>query len=206
LEVTPPSVTQMIQKMAERGYVKYLKGRGVRLTKKGWRVAVDVLRRHRVAERLLVDLLGVSWEEAHKVACRWEHLLTPEMCDRILARLEGPATCPHGNPIPSPDGTITSVDTRPLTELEPGEEATIECISDEKPELLRRMASMGMLPGERVRVVQTTLLGDTMMVEVGSARYAVSRNLAEKVLVSIPSDGGGNADKGEREQEAEEVA
>ena len=104
LKVKPGSVTEMVKKLTEKKYLKYEKNRGFRLTRKGRKLALDVLRRHRVAERLLVDLLGVSWEEAHDVACKWEHVLTPEMCDQVLERLNGPATCPHGNPIPESDG------------------------------------------------------------------------------------------------------
>jgi len=87
LGVKPASVTQMMQKLAAKNYLKYEKSRGVRLTRKGRKLALDVLRRHRIAERLLVDLLGVSWEEAHEVACEWEHMLTAELCNRVLDRI-----------------------------------------------------------------------------------------------------------------------
>lgn len=183
LKVAPASVTQMVQKLASRKYLVYRKGRGVRLTRKGRELALDVLRRHRVAELLLVDLLGVSWEEAHEVACRWEHILTKEMCDRVLKRLGEPTTCPHGNPIPNGAGNITSIETQALADLEQGEEATIECISNENPNLLRIMASMGLLPGEHVRVVQTAPGGDTLLIEVGTAQFALSRTIALQIQV-----------------------
>ncbi|MFX1475149.1 MAG: metal-dependent transcriptional regulator, partial [Promethearchaeota archaeon] len=183
LKVAPASVTQMIQKLAARKYLVYRKGRGVRLTQKGREVALDVLRRHRVAELLLVDLLGVSWEEAHEVACRWEHILTKEMCDRILERLGEPATCPHGNPIPNGEGRIVQVETEALADLREGDEAVIDCISNENPDLLRIMASMGMLPGEQVKVLQIAPRGDTLLIEVGTAQFALSRSLATQIKV-----------------------
>ncbi len=183
LKVAPASVTQMIQKLAARKYLIYRKGQGVRLTQKGREVALDVLRRHRVAELLLVDLLGVSWEEAHEVACQWEHILTKEMCDRVLVRLGEPTTCPHGNPIPDGEGKISQVETQALAELEQGEEAIIDSISNENPNLLRIMASMGMLPGEHIRVVQIAPGGDTLLIEVGTAQFALSRTLAKQIQV-----------------------
>ena len=183
LNVKPASVTQMIQKLAAKSYLKYVKNKGVRLTSKGRKLALDVLRRHRVAERLLVDLLGVSWEEAHDVACEWEHLLTPELCNRVLEKLEGPVTCPHGNPIPDTDGTVEPLPELTLADLEQGESAAIECISNENVELLRMMSSMGMLPGETVRVVQVSPVGDTLLIEVGTAQFALSRDLAKRVRV-----------------------
>ncbi|MFX1509478.1 MAG: metal-dependent transcriptional regulator [Promethearchaeota archaeon] len=183
LNIKPPSVTQMVQKLAEKKYLKYEKSRGVRLTAKGRRLALDVLRRHRIAERLLVDLLGVSWEEAHDVACEWEHLLTPELCQNVLDKLEDPATCPHGNPIPESDGTVTPISELTLADLEQGEVAVIDCISDENIDLLRMMSSMGMLPGETVRVIQVSPVGDTLLIELGTAHFALSAELAKRVRI-----------------------
>ncbi len=183
LKVAPASVTQMVQKLAARNYLVYHKGQGVRLTQKGRDVALDVLRRHRVAELLLVDLLGVSWEEAHEVACRWEHILTKEMCDRVLQRLGEPTTCPHGNPIPNGEGRISHAETQALADLEPGDEAVIDCISNENPDLLRIISSMGMLPGEHVRIIQVAPGGDTLLIEVRTAQFALSRALAEQIQV-----------------------
>ncbi len=188
LNVAPASVTQMVQKLAEKNYLRYVKGRGVRLTKKGRRLALDVLRRHRIAERLLVDLLGVSWEKAHEVACDWEHLLTPELCNKILNRLDDPETCPHGNPIPNSNGIIEPIPAESLADLGQDEEAIIDCISDENPELLRMMASMGMLPGEKVRIIQISPIGDTFLVEVGTAQFALSRNLAKSIRIQREDD------------------
>ncbi|MFX0168519.1 MAG: metal-dependent transcriptional regulator [Candidatus Hodarchaeota archaeon] len=188
LKVQPGSVTEMVKKLTEKKYLKYQKNRGFRLTRKGRNIALDVLRRHRVAERLLVDLLGVSWEEAHDVACQWEHMLSPEMCDQVLDRLNGPATCPHGNPIPESNGFLTPLPELSLADLEQGEQAVIDCISDENVDLLRMMSSMGMLPGETVRVLQVSPIGDTLLIEVGTAQFALSCKLAQRVLVHREDD------------------
>ncbi len=188
LGVAPASVTQMLQKLSAKGYLRYQKSRGARLTSKGRRLALDVLRRHRIAERLLVDVLGVSWEKAHEIACEWEHLLTPELCDRVLERLDDPATCPHGNPIPSANGSIEAIPSKSLADLEEGEEAIIDCISDESPEVLRMIAAIGMLPGEPIRVVQVSSLGDTFLVEVGTAQFALSHEIAKRVRIRKDDD------------------
>lgn len=183
LQVKPASVTQMVQKLAAKNYLKYMKSKGVRLTAKGRKLALDVLRRHRIAERLLVDLLGVSWEEAHDVACEWEHLLSPELCNKVLEKLEDPVTCPHGNPIPNSNGTMPPLPELTLMDLEQGDTAIIDCISDENVDLLRMMSSMGMLPGETVRIVQISPVGDTLLIEVGTAHFALSAALAKRVRV-----------------------
>ena len=188
LGVKPASVTQMVQKLAAKSYLKYEKSKGVRLTAKGRKLALDVLRRHRVAERLLVDLLGVSWEEAHDVACEWEHMLTPELCNKVLEKLEEPTTCPHGNPIPDSDGSIPPLPELTLADLKQGETGIIDCISDENVNLLRMMSSMGMLPGESVRIVQISPVGDTLLIEVGTAHFALSYNLAKRVRVHRVED------------------
>ncbi|MDO8124608.1 MAG: metal-dependent transcriptional regulator [Candidatus Hermodarchaeota archaeon] len=188
LGVKPASVTQMVQKLATKNYLKYEKSRGVLLTRKGRKLALDVLRRHRIAERLLVDLLGVSWEEAHDVACEWEHMLTPELCNRILDRLDEPATCPHGNPIPEANGTVSSLPELTLVDLVQNEKAVIDCISNENVDLLRMMAAMGMLPGEIVRIVQISPIGDTLLIEVGTAHFALSSKLAKCVRVHREKD------------------
>jgi DtxR family Mn-dependent transcriptional regulator len=196
LDVKPASVTQMVKKLVDKKYLevkttpekKHQRMEGFRLTRKGRKLALDVLRRHRIAERLLVDLLGVSWEEAHDVACEWEHILTPELCERVLERLDDPATCPHGNPIPDADGTVTPLPELSLADLKQDEEAIIDCISDENLDFLRMMASMGMLPGEVVRVVQISPVGDTMLIEVGTAHFALSSKLAKRVRVHRHTD------------------
>jgi DtxR family Mn-dependent transcriptional regulator len=169
--------------LTKKNYVIWKKGRGFKLTKKGRKLALDVLRRHRIAERLLVDLLGVSWEEAHDMACEWEHVLTEEQCNRVLEKLDDPTTCPHGNPIPAANGTLHPLSELSLADLDQEEEAIIDCISDENLEILRMMASMGMLPGERVRVVQVSPVGDTLIIEVGTAQFALSCDLAKRVRV-----------------------
>ncbi len=184
LGVVPASVTDKVKKnLTKKNYVIWKKGRGFKLTKKGRKIALDVLRRHRIAERLLVDLLGFSWEEAHDMACEWEHVLTEEQCNRVLEKLDDPPTCPHGNPIPAANGTVHPLPELSLADLEQNEEATINCISDENLEILRMMASMGMLPGERVRVVQISPVGDTLLIEVGTAQFALSCDLARRVRI-----------------------
>ncbi|MFX1491348.1 MAG: metal-dependent transcriptional regulator [Promethearchaeota archaeon] len=184
LGVVPASVTDKVKKnLTKKNYVVWKKGKGFKLTNKGRKIALDVLRRHRIAERLLVDLLGVSWEEAHDMACEWEHVLTEEQCNRVLEKLDDPATCPHGNPIPSANGTLHPLPELSLADLDQGEEVTIDCISDENLEILRMMASMGMLPGERVRVIQVSPIGDTLLIEVGTAQFALSCDLAGRIRV-----------------------
>ncbi|MGC9469844.1 MAG: metal-dependent transcriptional regulator [Anaerolineae bacterium] len=147
---SPVSVHEMVQKLDDRGWVVYHPYRGVTLTEKGEGVAKAVLRRHRLWERFLTDSLGISWDEAHVIAGRLEHVATESVTERLAAFLGEPKACPHGGPIPPGTGPSS---THRLRSLEVGTEAEIVRIAPETSELLRRVAERDLLPGRRVEIV-----------------------------------------------------
>ncbi len=182
LKLSPPSVSEMIKKLAKSGLVHYTE-KGVCLTKKGEKIATGVVRRHRLSERLLTDLLGFRWDEVHEEACRLEHAITPEIEEKIAKSLGNPKTCPHGFPIPSEDGTFEKVDIKPLSNLGPSESGIIVSVFEEDPEMLRYLATLGLIPEVTIRVLEVAPFGGPLIVCVGNSKYALGREIASKITV-----------------------
>ncbi len=119
---------------------------GICLTEEGERQALQLVRKHRLAERFLTDVLGISWDKAHEEACKFEHVLDEEVEDGLDRLLSSPATCPHGHPIPSKQGVVKHQPSKRLCELGAGDKCVIVLISEEEPEMLRYLASLGLFP------------------------------------------------------------
>src|SRR5437764_3694244 len=132
--VAPPTVTEMLKRLVRDGFVEMDQRRQVSLTEAGYTAAEAVLRRHRLTERFLVDMLGMQWHQVHEEACRLEHFISGAVEERVLTSLNFPTTCPHGNPIPgqvpSARTYLTDQGALRLSTIEPGESASILCISE----------------------------------------------------------------------------
>ncbi len=181
--VSAPTVTATLKRLANAGYVTRPRG-AVALTDRGRSAALEVIRRHRLAERFLVDVLGLPWDEVHEEACRLEHALSERVQAALEAYLENPAVCPHGHPIPSADGEVAADSGMPLSELDVGAEATIARITDEDGSLLAYLGSLGLYPGTHVRLLEVAPFRGPVMVEVGTARYAIGRDVAAAIIVT----------------------
>jgi DtxR family Mn-dependent transcriptional regulator len=179
LGVTPASVTGMVKRMGELGWLRHERYRGVRLTRKGDLAARALIRRHRLSERLLTDLLGFGWESAHDQACKLEHLLHGEFEERAVAALGDPRTCPHGNPI---EPATEEASTR-LSGLDPGDTGRLLKITDERPEFLRYLGELGLRPGVEVRVTAKAPLGGPLTVSVADRECALSQEAASRLHV-----------------------
>src|SRR5438874_13062765 len=127
LHHTAPTVSEMVRRLKEEGYLQ-VDGRAITLTSKGTQTAAGVVRKHRLAERLLTDIIGLEWHKAHMEAGRWEHVISDEVEERLVALLENPLTCPHGNPIPGAGGPRVTL--RALAESEPGERVRLERVTE----------------------------------------------------------------------------
>ena len=147
LGVAPASVTGMVKKLAEMRLVTHEPYRGVALSAPGRRIAIEVLRHHRLVETYLHAALGVPWDEVHDEAERWEHVLSEALEARIDAALGHPTTDPHGAPIPTPALELVEPDWPPLARLETGQRATVAEVSDHDPHLLRYVGALGLYPG-----------------------------------------------------------
>ena len=183
LGVSAPTVTATLGRLQAKGLVER-PGGGVALTSTGRQAALDIVRRHRLAERFLVDTLGLPWDEVHEEACQLEHALSPRVQEALQTFLENPAVCPHGHPIPSADGTVAVQTGAPLCNSEAGAEVEIVRIEDEDGELLSYLSSLGMFPGTPVRVCDVAPFRGPLLVEVGDARYAIGREVAGKIVVN----------------------
>lgn len=154
LHVVPGSITNTIEHLEKHGLVEHEPYRGVRLTAKGERLALDILRRHRLAERLLTDILHAEWSDVHEDACKLEHALTKETTMLLEKRLGYPKLCPHGNPIPTENGMIEEEECCPLTEVGLNETCIVAKITDGKREKLLTLAAKGIKPNVSVHVVE----------------------------------------------------
>jgi DtxR family Mn-dependent transcriptional regulator len=183
LGLAAPSVSQMVARLAGEGLVERDAASRIVLTAEGRREALRLVRRHRLSERFLTDYLDLPWDQVHDEACRFEHVLSDEVEERLAAHLGNPQTCPHGRAIPSADGELPDEKARPLAELAAGQKSTISFVSDERPDLLRYLSSLGLLPQTAVSVEDVAPFGGPLLVRVGRARYALGREVAGKIFV-----------------------
>jgi DtxR family transcriptional regulator, Mn-dependent transcriptional regulator len=182
--VSPPSVTSMLKKLASLELVEHERYRGARLTAKGERVALEVIRHHRLIEQYLSQTLGLPIDELHAEADRLEHALSEELEAHIDRSLGFPTRDPHGDPIPGPDLKIDRVDVTPLSSLEAGTKATVERVPDGDGDLLRYLSELKLTPGSRLEVRESAPFDGPLTVRIGGADHAISRELASQIGVS----------------------
>ncbi len=181
LRVSPASVSEMIHRLERDGLVTLNDRHEIHLTGRGDALARRIVRRHRLIERMLVDLLGYEWWKTHEEAERLEHAISPEMEERMAQRLGDPETCPHGNPMP---GAPRRRDTRPLEQVPPAEPVVIERIPDQfehEPGFLEYLDRQGMRPGTTIRVVERA--PERLVVDVDGAPRAIRPDCGLKVWV-----------------------
>lgn len=183
LGVTSGSASSMLKRLGGLGLVAHVPYRGVRLTDQGRRVAIDVLRRHRLLERFLADELGVPWDRIHAEAEVLEHVLSEDLADRIAAKLGHPSHDPHGDPIPTVDGRIDDVETRSLADLERGDEGVLARVSDSDSAMLRYMADCGIGIGMRVAVRGREPFEGPLSVEFDGRQHLLGHGVAEAIRV-----------------------
>ena len=179
LNVKPASVTGMLRRLSDLRLITYRRYGRISLTPKGQLRAHELIRRHRLAERLLTDLLGFPLEQAHDEACRIEHAVSPELEHRIAQTLGQPEACPHGHPID------VSVDdhTISLAEAPPGRTFTIVRLDDESSDMVRYLSERKLLPGRRVKVKLRESIGEVLVVDVGGQAHALGAAPAAAIRV-----------------------
>jgi DtxR family Mn-dependent transcriptional regulator len=181
--VTPPSATAMVKKLAARGLVDHQPYRGVRLTRRGERLALEILRHHRLIELYLARTLEVGLDAVHAEADRLEHALSESLEERIDEALGSPTEDPHGDPIPDSALRIVHSAARRLSDLRPGDRATVQGIPDGDGELVRYLAELGLVPGKPVELLGAEPFGGPLTVRAGR-RAAISQQLADEIRVS----------------------
>lgn len=184
LEVTPASVTGMIKKLAELKLVRHTPYQGVELTKSGEKIALEMVRHHRLLELFLMEVLGYTWDEVHAEADVLEHVISEEFEERMAARLGSPTVDPHGDPIPAKDGTIAVVKERALLAMQAGESAQITHLNDTNSDMLRYAASLGLTPTTHLTLIAVEPFGGSLRVKIGKAEKSIGRELAAQIFVT----------------------
>jgi DtxR family Mn-dependent transcriptional regulator len=182
-----PSVSEMLDRLMDDGYVTR-EGRRLDLTESGRALAEKVVRKHRLAERLLVDVIGLEWHKVHREAGRWEHVISDDVEARLVELLGDPATCPHGNPIPGSHAVVVPISTRPLAEVEAGERIRLLRISEEV-ELnmgsLTLLGQGGFIPGAVAVVGQRDSEGAMEVTVEGGGLLQLPAELPDRLFVSV---------------------
>jgi DtxR family Mn-dependent transcriptional regulator len=175
LGVRAPSVTGMLKRLAEGGWISYEPGQGARLTERGLIEARRVIRRHRLVELFLTRVLGLDWSEVDAEAEALEHAISPRLEQALAAHLGEPLLDPHGHPIPTREGTMLQRDLQPLCDFPTGQRVVIGEVQDDHPERLRRWQELGLVPGAVVRIVSCRALDNLFEVEVDGKVHLLGR-------------------------------
>jgi DtxR family transcriptional regulator, Mn-dependent transcriptional regulator len=182
--VASSSATSMLKKLAALGLVAHSPYHGARLSEKGTRIALEVIRHHRLLEQYLAETLGLSIDAVHAEADRLEHVISEELEARIDEKLGFPTHDPHGHPIPDAGLKMERRKLRSLDALEPGEEATVERVPDGDAALLRYLARLRLVPGGRVEVRRSEPFDGPLTVLVDGVEHAISRELAGQIGIA----------------------
>jgi len=183
LGISSPSVSEMVTRLSSQGLVEHDRYRGQQLTREGRKVALELVRHHRLLEMFLVQVLGYSWDEVHEEAERLEHVISERMEQRIFELLGLPELDPHGHAIPTLAGKVRPLSDRPLSECRAGERVTVQGVSDDDAGRLRELERRGLLPGTRIEIVAESKFEGPIAVRIKGRRSSVPLGLARAVFV-----------------------
>lgn len=183
MQVAPASVTSMIKRLNGMGLLDHTSHRGVVLTDAGTKVALEIIRHHRLLELYLSEVLGYSLHEVHDEAEHLEHHISEQFEDRIFEMLGRPTHDPHGDPIPTKDGEMPEFFDTSLVELEPGTDVTIRRVFNRDPELLRYLSDMGLVPGTHIRLLERGPFKGPVRLSIDGAELLIGHEVASCVFV-----------------------
>ena len=184
LTVSAASVSEMLQRLSEKGMVRYTPYSGVSLTEKGLQQVLKLTRRHRLWEVFLNRYLGIGWEEVYKEACNLEHNTSELVAEKLAQFLGNPTICPHGSPIPDENMKLPEIPGNPLADLETGKKVKIVRITNEiNQELLYHLNGLGLAPGVEIEVIEKAPFDGTITIKTGDSVRAISAEVASFVKV-----------------------
>jgi DtxR family Mn-dependent transcriptional regulator len=183
LSVTLGTISKMAKILEKKKLVTHEHHRGIKLTSKGVEVAIDVVRRHRLSERLLTDFLQVDWCKAHDEACRLEHGLSKYVTDLIEKTLKNPHTCPHGNPIPKPNGELNEISCIQLSNLDLGDTGIVVSIADESYDILKYVRDIGLTPGSVFKVVSKIPFDNLLIIDINGVMRTIGPTITSSINV-----------------------
>lgn len=183
LGLRPGSVTGMLKKLAGMKLIRHVPYQGAHLTPRGERIALEIVRHHRLIELFLIEVLGYGWDEVHDEADRLEHVISEAFEDRLAARLGHPRLDPHGDPIPAKDGTLNATREMRLDALPEGQTAVVARVDDRDPAMLRHAAELGLVPSATVTLIRTDPYGGSLRLRIGTDERSVGPDLARWIFV-----------------------
>jgi DtxR family Mn-dependent transcriptional regulator len=184
LGISSPSVSEMVTRLTAQGLVEHDRYRGQQLTREGRKVALELVRHHRLLEMFLVQVLGYSWDEVHDEAERLEHVISERMEQRIFELLGRPELDPHGHAIPSRTGKVRPVSERTLRDVRAGERVVVQGVSDDDAGRLRELERRGLLPGTQIEVVAASEYEGPIEVRIKGKRVHIPLGLARGMFVA----------------------
>jgi DtxR family transcriptional regulator, Mn-dependent transcriptional regulator len=185
LGITPGSVSAMVRKLGELGLITHVPYRGVKLTAEGRKVALEVIRHHRLLELFLAETLEMPWDRVHAEAEVLEHVISEDLEQLIAEKLGDPTYDPHGDPIPTAQLELSERATRALDTLQPGERGVFVRVSDSDPEMLRYLSHRGISPGDALEVTERQPFGGPLFVSFGGREHAIGGLLAGAMRVEV---------------------
>lgn len=182
--VSAASATNMVKRLARMKLLRHTPYHGVELTKAGEKVALEIIRHHRLAESYLAEALGMGWDQVHAEAEKFEHILSEDLEERMAQSLGHPTVDPHGDPIPSKEGVISRVQARRLSELEPGASAIITRVESSDPQRLRYLASLGLVPQANIEILEAQPFEGPITLRISGEKKVVGYTLAQGIFIS----------------------
>jgi DtxR family Mn-dependent transcriptional regulator len=184
LGVAPASVTNMCKKLADLNLLEYEPYQGVRFTPAGKKLALEIVRHHRLIELYLAEALNVPWDRVHEEAEKLEHVISEDLEERMAAALGNPQFDPHGAPIPSRSGAVTQQISGRLVDRQAGERLVIVEVDDQDPELLRYLGNMGLYPGTKILLLAYAPFNGPLTLEIGEDQHSLGYQAAKSILVA----------------------
>jgi len=183
LNIAPASVTGMIKKLSKQGYLRHVPYQGVEVTEKGKRSALRIIRKHRLWEMFLLEVLRFPWDSIHEEAEAFEHIMSEKIENRIDEVLGFPTVDPHGAPIPSKNGTVKKLHLKPLEQSREGSTVQVLSVNDENPELLQYASSIGISLNSKIVIKQKNAFDGSLVIRVGNKDTVISSTLAHNIFV-----------------------
>lgn len=187
LQISQASVTGMIKKLSDLRLTTYKPYYGVELTKTGRKIALEIIRHHRLLELYLAEALGYSWDQVHDEAEKLEHVISEEFEDKMAKILGNPTADPHGAPIPSKDGEMEERTLVPLTAAEAGQKVLVKQVSDSDPEMLRYLGEIGIYPEVKLHVLEKAPFGGPLLVQVGEDKHHLGGTVTDNIMITVNS-------------------
>ena len=183
LDMKPSSVSDMLKKLAEKKYINYLKYKGTSLTNKGKKIALKIIRKHRLWETFLVDKLGFGWAQVHSIAEQLEHIHSEELIDKLDEFLNFPKYDPHGDPIPAKDGNIEKLNQKLLIELSKKEKGIITGVKKGTPSLLNYLDQQKIKLGDTIEVIEIIEFDGSYSIKINQRKIILSEKISKNLLL-----------------------